>query len=108
MKTFNFESDWGVKRTKKPRVKVISFGDGYEQRQQDGIHHTLRSYELTFSGDNNRINAIDTFLSECRGVEAFLWTPYQESAGKFKCEEWSTIVKTSHSTLTATFQEVIA
>lgn len=76
MKEFTWQPDWKMKRKKKPNVNVIKFGDGYEQRQQNGINNNLRTYDVTFTGAEQRVSEIERFLSEHRGVHAFLWTPY--------------------------------
>ncbi|WP_439259485.1 phage tail protein [Lonepinella sp. BR2930] len=109
MKTFNWKPQWGVKCTRKPDVKVLSFGNGYEQRIKNGINNDLRSFDVVFKGDVANISAIDNFLTEHGAVNAFYWTPYGETTqGKFKCEEWEKEYSTGFLTLTATFKEVLA
>lgn len=108
MKTFTWPAQWNAKRTKKPNVTVINFGDNYEQRQTNGIHHALRTYDVVFKGSEGYIGQIEAFLDEHAAVHAFLWTPYRDKVGKFKCEEWETTLQTGFFTLSATFKEVIA
>ncbi|TNG91865.1 phage tail protein [Pasteurellaceae bacterium USgator11] len=108
METFNYTPDWKMKRKKKPSVAVVSFGDGYEQRSKNGINNNLRAYDVVFTRNEATIKAIDGFLSARGAVEAFLWTPYGDTQGRFKCEEWETDHQTGFGTLTATFKEVVA
>ena len=108
MKEFTWQADWNMKRKKKPNVNTIRFGDGYEQRQSDGINNNLRTYDVVFSGSEEKIKAIDMFLDECCGVTAFSWQPYGDKKGLFTCGEWDETKKTGYRTLTATFKEVIA
>ena len=108
MREFTWSPNWSMKRKNKPSVSVIEFGDGYEQRRQDGINNNLRTYDVAFSGAEDRINAIAKFLEEHKAVNAFLWSPYGDKQGKFTCSEWDTEKQTGFSTLTTTFKEVLA
>jgi len=107
MEKFNWQPDWDMETTKKANVVTVKFED-YEQRQTKGISGVLRQISLTFTGNEQKIRAIDRFLSKQNGVNAFLFTPYNEVEGKFKCEEWSKTTKTGFFTLKATFIEVFA
>lgn len=71
METFTFAPNWGMKLSKEPKVKTITFGDGYEQRLKQGLNHNLRSYSLTFSGDINQMQQIEAFLDRHEGYKAF-------------------------------------
>ncbi len=109
MKQFNWIPQESLQVKVKPKVKVISFGDGYEQRAPDGIHNQLRSYSLQFAGTEEEIRVIDQFLTEHGAVKAFRWTPQDtRKTSTFKCEEWSLEVRGYWNTLSATFQEVVA
>lgn len=108
MKEFTWKPDWNMKRSNKPNVNVVEFGDGYQQRQKGGINHNLKTYDVVFTGSEERINAIDDFLNEHGGYQAFLWSPYLETQRKFTCAEWDTNEQTGFFTLTATFNEVVA
>ena len=63
-----------------PRVLKVQFGDGYEQRIQDGINNLKQEFSVTF---NNRpkaeIDDIVAFLNNKAGTTAFNFTyPDQE------------------------------
>lgn len=59
-----------------PRVRVVSFGGGYEQRVPDGIQNKLLSLELTFSErGESEATAILHFFDARGGAEAFTFYP---------------------------------
>jgi phage-related protein len=113
MNTFTFRPTTCSQR-KTPRVIVSTFGDGYEQRQEDGLNANLPTYDLTFvdvpqaEGD-----AIDAFLDANGPVSGFFWTPPFPGAtqGIYKCTEWSRDLSSEiegNSNITATFKRVVA
>ena len=109
MATFTYTPEFGALVTKKPAVRSVKFGDGYEQRIADGINNQLREYSLSFSGDEADIREIDKFLTEHGAVKAFSWTPQDTwQTGTFKCEEWSITVNGYWNQLSAKFQEIVA
>ena len=79
-----------------PRVLKVQFGDGYEQRIQDGINNLKQQFSVTF---NNRpkaeIDDIVAFLNNKAGTTAFNFTYPDSNAGggettiKVVCEDWS-------------------
>jgi phage-related protein len=92
--TFTFPASYGTSVTRAPRIKAVKFGDGYEQRQPDGIN--------TFADVS-----IDSFFSGLYGVSYFLWTPPGGTQGKYICKEWGRTIATAVTeTVTATFQRV--
>lgn len=109
MSTFTWTLDRGAMLEKKPRVKSSPFGDGYEQRQADGINTTKEVWTVTFSNrDISEIDDIEEFLAARGGTENFTWTPPRSgSAKKFVCRQWQrTIVTAAVDTITATFEQV--
>lgn len=59
-----------------PQVRLITYGDGYEQAGKDGINNLRRKWQITY--DQQRGSDIDTilaFLNSTYGVEAFFYTP---------------------------------
>lgn len=74
-----------------PRVKVIKFGDGYEQRAKDGISSVLLNLDLVFDNrDINECSAIEHFLNAREATESFLFTPPPPYSKKkrFVCRTW--------------------
>lgn len=109
MKTFTWTPEESLQVSVKPKVKVVSFGDGYEQRSPDGINTQLRNYSLQFSGSPADVSSIDQFLAEHGGALAFSWLPPGTlKSALFKCEEWNLNINGYWNSLSATFQEVVA
>lgn len=87
--------DWaespGSRLTETPRVRATVFGDGYTQRQADGINALAQSWDLRFrdvareAGDE-----MLAFLRTQGGVVAFEWTPMWAMAPILVlCQEWT-------------------
>lgn len=91
MATFIWTPDFGVRATHKPRVRVFSFGDGYEQRQADGLNARNDTWDVSFQNREDAEAAdILQFLATRAGVEAFDWTPPNESTAiRVVCREWN-------------------
>jgi len=95
-----------------PRVKTISFGDGYSQRTKDGINNNLLSLQLSFDGRTLiEAKAILHFLYTREGVESFLWTPPEpfNKQKRFICKEFpmSTSFFGAYN-IRCTFEEVVS
>lgn len=106
--TFTFPPSYGSSVSRTPRIKSLQFGDGYEQRQPDGINTVRDVWSLSFNNITTAESAtIETFLNDLGGTQYFLWTPPSGTQGKYICKEWSRTINTaiSHS-ITATFQRV--
>lgn len=109
MSTFTYQPDFSAQLTVKPRVRVVRFGDGYEQRQADGINNAPQAWALTFANrtDTDTVG-IQNFLAARAGVEAFTWTPPDSATSiKVVCREWQkTMNRHNLNTVTATFEQV--
>lgn len=108
MAEFTFISDFGVTKKLAPKVTEISFGDGYSQRARNGLNTNPQTWDLSFSNrTDTEAEAIDAFLTARGGVESFDWTPYNESAGKYICKEWSkSLDGFNRNSIQATFIQV--
>lgn len=108
MTTFTFTPDFGAAGTTKPRVRTAQFGDGYQQRVQDGINSQPRSWSLSFvNRDDTETDAIEAFFLAAAGVSSFGWTPPRGAAGRWVCPEWEvTVVRHGLNSISATFHEV--
>lgn len=109
MTTFSWTADFGATQNIKPRVRKVQFGDGYSQRQADGINTQPQVWDLQFNmRTDTEAAAIVAFLVARAGVEAFEWTPPgQLSALKFVCEEWNrTLVKHNLNDVSLRFTQV--
>lgn len=106
----SIEPDYGIAKINAPNVKVIQFGDGYEQRITVGNSQNLKAYTVSFKhlteADSDTIEA---FL-DARALdnESFTWTPPGESsASKFVCTNWTkTIYFANRATIQTRFREV--
>tara|TARA_R110000851_G_scaffold108634_3_gene230170 strand:+ start:8573 stop:9160 length:588 start_codon:yes stop_codon:yes gene_type:complete len=96
-----------------PRVTTIAFGNGYEQRFQDGIYNGLISFSASFDMRTEKeARAIIQFLRARRGAEGFgmLHLPpiYEDIGFKkvFICSRFnSTFTFFDNYTIKATFTE---
>lgn len=58
----------------RPRVLMLRFGDGYEQRATDGLNPILRRWNVAWRVlDRERTKLALDFLKEQGGVDAFHW-----------------------------------
>jgi phage-related protein len=107
MATLNYLPDWGASKAHKPRVNLVQFGDGYEQRGTDGLNTNMETWTVTFVRIPETIRTIDSFLKARNGVEAFNWTTPEGRSAVFKCSDWTASKDTpGKSTLTGSFVEV--
>lgn len=108
MTTFSYYPDYGASANREPKAKVVQFGDGYSQRQADGINTNPETWNLQFSNrSTTEGNAIDTFLTDLGGVTSFTWTPPGGSSGSYICRSWQkAYVQGNLITITATFTQV--
>ena len=75
-----------------PRVRLMKYGDGYEQRAADGINNNLLNVDYVFDLKNeDETLAILHFLDRRAGKESFVFTPPRPFglAKLFTCPNWS-------------------
>ncbi|OEZ02325.1 MULTISPECIES: phage tail protein [Stenotrophomonas] len=85
-------------------VRKAAFGDGYTQRAKDGINARSRSYQLTFTGAKERIDAIIEFLDAHIG-QSFFWTGPRGTA-LYTCDTHNEPLPNGLThTVTATFEQ---
>lgn len=74
---FDFALSFTPVNARTPRVLSARFGDGYEQRSEDGIHADLQSWRVSFDPIlTSEADAIEAFLvqNQCATIP-FNWTP---------------------------------
>lgn len=87
--------DKQLARSTAPKVKIATFGDGYEQRLQDGINSLGESYNVSFvTRTKDDIDDIVLFFDTKRGVVSFDFTiPDSNNGGektiKVVCDNYS-------------------
>jgi phage-related protein len=92
-----------------PRVKVIKFGDGYEQRIKDGINNQLKRYQLNFVEIADIGHEINAFLQARGAVESFTWRASDDNQLRtFVCRSWTVNRHKSRWSVSCTFEEVVA
>lgn len=107
MSDFDYQPAYGAQRSKTPRVRNASFGDGYQQRVADGINTQPATWNLTFNVTKADADAIESFFEGKGGVESFTWTPSGMSEVTVKCSDWSrSITSPNTATISATFMQV--
>jgi phage-related protein len=110
--TFSYTPDHGASAVTAPKVNVVNFGDGYEQRQMIGLpaQQIKKTWQLRWSAKNSTdADAIETFfINRAKDGEYFNWQPLDESStSKWVCETWSRNFQYSGvHTITATFKQV--
>ena len=82
--TLQVVPDKQLARSTSPKVKIATFGDGYEQRLQDGINSLGESYSVAFvTRTKDDIDDIVNFFDTKRGVVSFDFTiPDSNSGGE--------------------------
>lgn len=94
-----------------PKVEVIKFGDGYEQRTPQGISANLIVLDVTFDKrDEMETTAIAHFLNQRGAKEAFAFMPPSPYASmkKFICRKWDiTMNFQDNYSIKCSFEEVV-
>lgn len=109
METFHWAPRPGLSVASEPKVKVISFGDGYEQRQPAGINNKLDKYTPVFRVLRDEAWIIEGFLEQHGSVTPFLWTPpYLFKPIKVVCRKWASTVQHVYVDISCNFDQVIA
>lgn len=109
MPEFTWTPEFGAAKAKKPTVKTIQFGDGYEQRQAYGLNTSPQAWSLNFANrEETEADEIDDFLEARGGTESFDWTPPgDDDAIKVVCQEWNrSIEKHNRFSISAIFRQV--
>ena len=98
-----------------PRIIRIKFGNGYEQRIEDGINSNLINLDLTFDNRNeDEASAILHFLFQRNTRQSFIFnvpTVYSKNTftTRFICSNWNSIYNFYNNySIRATFEEVAA
>ena len=94
-----------------PKVEVIKFGDGYEQRTPQGISANLITLDIVFDKrDEAETTAISHFLNTRGATEAFAFMPPSPYASmkKFVCRKWDVTMNfEGNYSIKCTFEEVV-
>jgi phage-related protein len=94
---FFWKPSYTSKILNSPKVKINSFGNGYQQRVQDGLNNNLIEFSLAFDNrSENETVSILYFLKQRAGNESFIYnlpTIYAKSNlnlnTSFICLQWT-------------------
>ena len=110
MATFpDVQANYGISKASRPNVRTARFGDGYEQRVTFGLNQNPKIWQLSWVNITEAdCDTIENFLNARAGVEAFDWSPPDESdTYKWVCQDWNKKIDLpTRRTITATFREV--
>jgi|TARA_R100000482_G_scaffold73_1_gene42 phage-related protein len=99
--------DYGASKQAQPRVVVSQFA-GYSQRVQIGINNDPKEWSLNWTNINEtQANQIEDFLEARAGVQAFNWSPPDDTETyKWTCATWTKTMPYSNLfNISATFVE---
>lgn len=106
--TFAYVPTKEVRKSITPRVKSVTFGNGFMQIAPDGINSVLEEWSLTFTViDADRI-IIDAFFTSMLGCTPFIWKSSEVGALNkyYLCPSWQvTPVGGCYFTITSTFKQ---
>jgi len=109
---FFWVPDYGVSIGSEPKVEVIQFGDGYEQRATQNISADLIKLSLSFDNrDEREATAIAHFLHARGAKDSFAFTPPSPygSVKKFVCRNWDvTMTFNNNYGVKCDFEEVVS
>jgi len=101
--------NYGASKVAEPNVRIAQFGSGYSQRSTFGINNDKKVWQLNWTNRTaTDTNTIEDFLEARAGVEAFDWSPPDEtSTYKWICKSWQkTMPYPNLFNITATFEQV--
>lgn len=93
----------------RPKVNILSFGDGFEQRLTEGLNQNPLSVNLTFELSQTDADTAITFLNaRVEDGASFDYTlPSESSSRKFVCTSFPRSIPFLNSvTLSCVFREV--
>ena len=121
MATFpSIKPKYGQKKASAPKVRTITFADGYEHRLNFGLtqHQNPKVFNLTYDVSETEADEIEAFLDARANAagkpndsdsfnfpSGFL--PEESDTMKFVCERWTkSIPYNNRATIKAAFREV--
>lgn len=91
MPVFDWAESPGTSGEWQPRVLATQFGDGYEQRQADGLNAVKQVWDVVIDAASTAAaSAIEAFIRPGMGWQTFDWTPPRQTVAlKWKCTAFS-------------------
>lgn len=93
----------------KPKINIVKFGDGFEQRLTEGLNQNPLTVNLVFELSNSQADVALVFLNDrvVDGASFDYILPNETSARKFVCHSYPrTIPFLNRIRLTCVFREV--
>lgn len=82
--------DLPMGNSRKPRINIAQFGDGYEQRLADGINYMQTEFDLSWEAREELvIMAMDDFLSATTPKAFPFQHPVTKQIINVFCDEWN-------------------
>jgi len=109
MADFTYIPSFSSQLVERPKKLKVQFGDGYQQRAQDGINTNLKRWRLNFNGLTTAdADAIQAFLEGKDGRTNFTWDDPDGNTVTVICEDWNKVFATTASrNMIMTFEEVV-
>ena len=106
--SFTYAPDYTAAYDMQPNVRVSNFGDGYEQRQANGINTQRKKWQLRFSlRSDTDADAITSFFETQGAVTSFDWADINGVTSRYVCREWNRSKdRYNLNTVTAVFEQV--
>jgi phage-related protein len=102
--------DFEASKRSQPKVRVASFGSGYEQRTTFGLNQNPKTWTLKWMyRSTSDADAIEAFLdARAADHEPFDWSPPDDASSyKWVCDEWDrTLSSPNRANISATFRQV--
>lgn len=111
-KEFKWKPSYPVSNRSKPSVRAVKFGDGYEQRSDNGLFNNPLMLEMNFQARSDKeATAILQFFDQKGGETPFKMSlphPYNTSLEKmFLVREWNhSWTDYNNNTISAMFEEM--
>jgi phage-related protein len=98
-----------VDKSVEPRVKRVSFGDGYTQESPDGLNTLLHTWNLTWNAVTYaERTTITDFLKAKGGYQSFYWLDAQGTQHLVKAPTWTeSNIEPNIYKITATFKQSV-
>lgn len=106
MSVFTYIPAQGAKARITPVIRQAGFGDGYKQRQAEGINSFTEEWDLDFPLRETAVaDAILAFFVAAGGVDSFEWTNPDGVTAKYVCKTWDhAVLNANRKSVTATFE----
>lgn len=107
MREFTWKVGKSLTREPQLNVRVVQFGNGYEQRQKTSLGRPLYNFSFSLKAKKETADDAFNFLMEHGGVEPFLWNGPDGTQYKVVCDDFKNDVFDGlNHTVSGTFREV--